>query len=192
MFQRACFAAQSLGIAERTHQQMFDAVWKTGELATIDAETHRLRTRNRRSSRRRRAYARWTGVSPQHFLAMANSFGVDGKMRSADAQIFAMQVPDPYIIVNGNYRIATAYAQRSAHRAGQVPDRQGERPLTGGALAAKRRVAPRRRSAERRGARDDLGEAASSTSSVRSWISAGETSRPERVRIGKVSVASVT
>ena len=31
MFQRAYLAAQSLGIAERTHQAMFDAVWKTGE-----------------------------------------------------------------------------------------------------------------------------------------------------------------
>ena len=33
MLQRAYFTAQALGIAERTHQAMFDAVWKTGELA---------------------------------------------------------------------------------------------------------------------------------------------------------------
>ena len=32
----------------------------------------------------------------------------------------------------------------------------------------------------------------SSTNSVRSWISAADTSRPARVSIGKVSVASVT
>src|SRR5579864_3085215 len=40
MFQRAYFAAQALGIAERTHQQMYDAVWKNGELATADPVTH--------------------------------------------------------------------------------------------------------------------------------------------------------
>ena len=37
MYQRAWFAAQALGIADRTHQQMFDAVWKTGELANLDS-----------------------------------------------------------------------------------------------------------------------------------------------------------
>ncbi|HVC30773.1 MAG TPA: hypothetical protein VND24_06270, partial [Steroidobacteraceae bacterium] len=33
MFQQAFFAAQSLGIARRTHQAIYDAVWKTGQLA---------------------------------------------------------------------------------------------------------------------------------------------------------------
>src|SRR5262245_35039254 len=32
MFQRAFYAAESLGIAERAHQAVYDAVWKTGEL----------------------------------------------------------------------------------------------------------------------------------------------------------------
>ena len=31
MFQRAYFAAELLGVAERTHQAMYDSVWKTGE-----------------------------------------------------------------------------------------------------------------------------------------------------------------
>src|SRR5262249_2606348 len=35
VFQRAFFAAQLLGIAERAHQAMYDAVWKTGELGTV-------------------------------------------------------------------------------------------------------------------------------------------------------------
>ena len=35
-FQRAYFAAQSLGLVERTHEAMFDAIWKSGELATMD------------------------------------------------------------------------------------------------------------------------------------------------------------
>ena len=107
MFQRAFLAAQALGIAERTHQQMYDAVWKSGELGTIDPVTHRLKSPQPTIEDAARDYARWTGVKPQDFLAMANSFAVDMKMRAADAQIAAMQVPStPCIVVNGHYRIA--------------------------------------------------------------------------------------
>jgi protein dithiol oxidoreductase (disulfide-forming) len=106
MFQRAYFAAQALGIAERTHQAMYDAVWKTGELATIDKETHRLKSPQPSIEDAARAYARWTGVKPEDFLAAANSFSVDVRMRAADAQILAMQVPGtPCIVVNGSYRV---------------------------------------------------------------------------------------
>ena len=106
MFQRAYFAAQALGIAERTHQQMFDAVWKTGELATVDSE-HRLKSPQPTIEQAARAYARWTGVKAEDFLAMARSFTVDGRMRAADEQVLTMQVPGtPCIVVNGRYRIA--------------------------------------------------------------------------------------
>jgi protein dithiol oxidoreductase (disulfide-forming) len=106
MFQRAWFAAQALGIAERTHQQMFDAVWKTGELATVDSE-HRLKSPQPTIEQAARAYARWTGVKAEDFLAMARSFTVDGRMRAADEQVLTMQVPGtPCIVVNGRYRIA--------------------------------------------------------------------------------------
>jgi protein dithiol oxidoreductase (disulfide-forming) len=105
MLQRAFFAAQALGIAERTHQQMFDAVWKTGELATFDKERH-LKSPQPTIEQAARAYERWTGVKAADFLAMANSFTVDGKMRAADEQIVTMQVPStPCIIVNGRYRV---------------------------------------------------------------------------------------
>ena len=107
MFQRAWFAAQALGIADRTHQLMFDAVWKTGELANIDSQTHRLSDPQPTIEQAARAYARWTGVKPQDFLAMAGSFTVDGRMRAADEQVMAMQVPGtPCIVVDGRYRIA--------------------------------------------------------------------------------------
>jgi thiol:disulfide interchange protein DsbA len=106
MYQRAWFAAQALGIADRTHQLMFDAVWKTGELANLDSQ-QRLKSPQPTIEQAARAYARWTGVKPEEFLAMANSFSVDGKMRSADEQVMAMQVPGtPCIVVNGRYRIA--------------------------------------------------------------------------------------
>jgi thiol:disulfide interchange protein DsbA len=106
MFQRAYFAAQFLGIAERTHQGMFDAVWKTGELAVMDPTAQRLKSPLPTIEDAARTYARLAGVKPETFLGTAKSFSVDMKMRAADSQITAMQVPGtPCIVVNGKYRI---------------------------------------------------------------------------------------
>ena len=106
MFQRAFFAAQALGILERTHQAMFDAVWKTGELAVVTPGSNRLKDPLPSITDAARFYARVAGVDPQKFLAMANSFGVDSKIRAADAQILAMHVDStPTLIVNGKYRV---------------------------------------------------------------------------------------
>jgi thiol:disulfide interchange protein DsbA len=106
MFQRAFFAAQALGIADKTHQAMYDAVWKTGELATVDQSTHRLKDPQPTIEAAARFYQRVAGVPTQQFLAMANSFGVDSKIRAADAQILAMHVDStPTLIVNGKWRV---------------------------------------------------------------------------------------
>src|SRR5215472_7424275 len=116
MFQRAYFAAQALGIAERTHQLMFDAVWKTGELATLD-RANRLKDPQPTIEQAAQAYARWAGVKPADFLGMANSFTVDGRMRAADEQIMAMQVPGtPCIVVDGRYRISDDITHGPADR----------------------------------------------------------------------------
>jgi protein dithiol oxidoreductase (disulfide-forming) len=106
MFQRAYFAAEALGIAARTQQAMYDAVWKTGELATSDPQTNRLKNPQPSIEAAARCYQRWTGVKAEDFLAAARSFGVEMKMRSADAQILQMQVPGtPCIVVGGRYRV---------------------------------------------------------------------------------------
>ncbi len=106
MFQRAYFAAQLLGVAERTHQAMFDAVWKEGTLATTDYSTHRLKDPLPGIEDAARWYAVHAGVKVEDFLSAARSFSVDMKMKAADAQIQAMQVPGtPCLIVNGRYRV---------------------------------------------------------------------------------------
>lgn len=106
MFQRAYFAAQSLGIAKRTHQAIYDAVWKTGELAIEDQGTNRLKNPLPSIEDAAHSYARLTGVSQQAFLTAARSFGVETEMREADAQIATMQIPGtPCIVVAGKYRI---------------------------------------------------------------------------------------
>ena len=117
MFQRAYFAAQALGIAERTHQLVFDAVWKSGELATTDSRTNRLKDPQPTIEQAAQAYARWTGAKPADFLAMARSFTVDGRMRAADEQVMAMQVPGtPCIVVDGRYRISEDITHGPADR----------------------------------------------------------------------------
>jgi len=106
MFQRAYFAAQALGIADQTHQAIYDAVWKTGELAIADPVTHRLKKAMPTIEDAARCYGRLTGVKPEAFLAAARSFGVDMKMRAADTQVEKMAVPGtPCIVVNGKYRV---------------------------------------------------------------------------------------
>jgi len=106
MFQRAYLAAQALGIAERTHQAMFDAVWKSGELAVTTPGSNRLKDPLPSIADAARFYARVAGVNPQQFIAMANSFGIDSKIRAADAQVLAMHVDStPTLIVNGKYRV---------------------------------------------------------------------------------------
>ena len=105
-FQRAYFAAQALGIADKTHQAIYDAVWKTGELETVNPTTHRLKSPQPSLEDVARCYGRLTGVKPEDFLAAARSFGVDAKVKMADAKIRAMQVlSTPCFVVNGKYRV---------------------------------------------------------------------------------------
>lgn len=106
MFQRAYFAAQSLGISKGTHQAIYDAVWKTGELAIEDPSTNRPKNPLPSIEDAARCYSKLTGVSTQKFLAAARSFGVDTQMREADAQVLAMQIPGtPSIVVDGKYLV---------------------------------------------------------------------------------------
>jgi thiol:disulfide interchange protein DsbA len=106
MFQRAYFAAQALGIADRTHDAMFNAIWNTGELAVSDPNTHQLKKPLPSIEDAARFYSRVAGVKVADFLAAAKSFGVDTKMRMADEQIGRAQaLSTPTIIVNGKYRL---------------------------------------------------------------------------------------
>jgi len=108
VFQRAYFAADALGLVNKTHDAMFDAVWNTGELAVSDPITHQLKKPLPSIEDIARFYARTAGVKPETFLATAKSFGVDTKMKIADAQIGAMQaLSTPTLIVNGKYRLTS-------------------------------------------------------------------------------------
>lgn len=106
MLQQAFFTAQVLGVADKAHQAVFDAIWKTGELAIVDQRTNQLKNPLPSIEDAAQFYKRTTGVSPEKFLEVSKSFVVNMKMRAADSQILAMEVSGtPSIIVNGKYRL---------------------------------------------------------------------------------------
>jgi thiol:disulfide interchange protein DsbA len=85
---------------------MYDAIWKTGELAISDPVTRRLKNPLPSIEDAARFYERAAGVKPEAFLAAANSFSVNLKVQVADQQIVAMKVDStPSIVVNGKYRL---------------------------------------------------------------------------------------
>jgi protein dithiol oxidoreductase (disulfide-forming) len=106
MFQRAYLAAQILGIDKRTHDAMFDAIWKTGELAIVDPRTNRLKVPSPDIQDAAAWYAKTAGVKAEAFVTAANSFGVDSRIRQADQLVRDYRVEStPTIIVNGKYRL---------------------------------------------------------------------------------------
>jgi protein dithiol oxidoreductase (disulfide-forming) len=106
MFQRAMCTAQTLGIFDKTHDAMFDAVWKTGELAISDPQSHRLKNPLPTIEDAARYYHHISGIAVDQFLAASRSFAVDVKMRSDDARVLAYQVDStPTLIINGKYRL---------------------------------------------------------------------------------------
>jgi protein dithiol oxidoreductase (disulfide-forming) len=106
MFQLAYLTAQSLGIADQSHDAMFDAVWTTRELSVIDPATQRIREHLPTIEDAARFYNRRSGVPVDKFVSAAKSFAVDVKVRSAEEAIQAYKVDrTPTIIVNGKYRL---------------------------------------------------------------------------------------
>ncbi len=108
LFQRAFITAQSLGVAEKAHEQMFKAIWQTGELGVVDRSTGRLKTKLPTIEDVARFYEKTTGVKAADFVTASKSFGVDMKVRQSDAQILAMRITGtPSIVVNGKYVLIT-------------------------------------------------------------------------------------
>jgi thiol:disulfide interchange protein DsbA len=105
LFQRAYLTAQSLGVADKAHDAMFQAIWATGELGVTEP-SGRLKKTLPSIDDTARFYQRVTGVKAAAFVSASKSFSVDLKMRQADSQILAMQVSGtPTLVVNGKYRL---------------------------------------------------------------------------------------
>lgn len=118
VYQRAFYAAQALGVADKSYDAMFDATWKTGETATYNLKGAGLKPKEAWPTIDDFAkfYAAKFGVDPKEFVGVANSFTVNTKMKRADDLIKAYGVAGtPTMVVNGKYRFdatsAGGYAQ---------------------------------------------------------------------------------
>lgn len=92
-FARAFYTAQTLGLVERTHQALFDAIHRDRlPLGTLDA------------------LATWYaghGTTSGNFLSTANSFVIDAKLSRGGDLVRAWGVDStPSLVVNGKYRIS--------------------------------------------------------------------------------------
>ena len=115
LFQRAYFAAKALGVADKTYDAMFDAVWKSGELASDDLQTGQPKPRSAWPTLDDVAkfYAKY-GVDPKQFVGVANSFSVNLQMKRADDQLKAYGADStPTLVVNGKYRLTPISAGKN-------------------------------------------------------------------------------
>ena len=112
VYQRAFYAAQALGVVDKTYDAMFDAVWKSGELATYDLQAGKLKPHDAwpKIEDIAKFYVKY-GVDPKEFVAVANSFAVNTKMKRADELVKAYGVDGtPTLIVDGKYRYSPSSA----------------------------------------------------------------------------------
>jgi thiol:disulfide interchange protein DsbA len=110
MFQLAYETALTFGVAEQTHDAVFDAVWTTGELATTDSSGG-LKSHMPTIEDAARFYEKHAGIPAAKFIATSKSFGVDSQVRIDEEKIKQYGVDrTPTIIVNGKYRLVVASA----------------------------------------------------------------------------------
>lgn len=112
VFQRAFYTAQALGVVDKTHDAMFDAAWKTGELSTYDLKTEKPKPKEAWPTIDDIAkfYAKY-GVDPKEFVGVANSFSINTQMKRADDLMKAYGVDStPTMIIDGKYRFTTSSA----------------------------------------------------------------------------------
>lgn len=106
MFQRAYLAAKTLGIADKAHDAMFDAVWKpNAPLATMNADGRTLKSPMPTIEDAAKFYAKY-GVKPEEFVGVANSFAINTKMKQADAFVRDSGTDStPTFVIAGKYRL---------------------------------------------------------------------------------------
>lgn len=112
MLQRAYYAAQALGVDEKGNDAMYDAVWKTLALSAMNPAGNGLKPRDALPTiaDAAKVYAKF-GADPKEFVAVANSFSINTKMKRADELVKAYGVTGtPTIVVDGKYRFDVSSA----------------------------------------------------------------------------------
>ncbi|MHA6205026.1 thiol:disulfide interchange protein DsbA/DsbL [Dyella soli] len=107
MLQRAYLTAQALGVADKANDAMYDAVWKSNELSAMSPSGRGLKPASALPTldEAAKVYAKF-GADPKEFVAVANSFTINTKVKRADELVKAYGVEGtPTLIVNGKYRL---------------------------------------------------------------------------------------
>jgi thiol:disulfide interchange protein DsbA len=107
MLQRAFLTAQALGVADKANDAMYDAVWKTSELSAMAPSGRGLKPASALPTLddAAKVYAKF-GADPKEFMAVANSFTINTKVKRSDELVKAYGVEGtPTIIVDGKYRL---------------------------------------------------------------------------------------
>jgi thiol:disulfide interchange protein DsbA len=106
MFQRAYYTAQALGVAEKSHDAMFDAVWKNRTLAIMNEDGRSLKKPLPTIDDVATKFYAQYGVKAEDFVGTANSFAINAKMKRADAFLKATSTEStPTLVVAGKYRL---------------------------------------------------------------------------------------
>lgn len=96
LHERAFYIAKALGILDKTHEALFDAIHQPQpnepQMSSLEAI--------------RGLYVQVAGIKPEDFDGIAHSFVVDGDMRRADDLAIAYAVSGtPTIVVGGKYAV---------------------------------------------------------------------------------------
>lgn len=99
-FAHGWFAAKALGVADKAHVALFDAIYDQRSVSAANPTLEQLAD----------FYAQY-GVDAQTFVATAESFGVNAKVKRADDRIRSWGVTGtPNVVVDGKYRFSLASA----------------------------------------------------------------------------------
>ena len=105
MFQTAYCTAQALGVEDKAHDAMYDAVWKGGDLSVTDGSGN-LKNHMPTIEDAAKFYNQKTGVPVDKFLATSKGMTVDMCIRKDQELIRTYKVDrTPTIVVNGKYSL---------------------------------------------------------------------------------------
>ena len=106
MFQRAFYAAQALGVAATTHEQMFVSIWETGEFPLLDPKNGGLKRPLPTLEDAAAFYQKYAAVNAARFVELAKSPPIDDAVKRADRLVEAYRISGtPSLVVNGRYLV---------------------------------------------------------------------------------------
>ena len=105
MLQRAFLTAQALGVADKANDAMYDAVWKTQELTAMQGAGLKPVSALPTLDDAAKVYAKF-GADPKEFVAVANSFTINTKVKRSDELLKAYGIEEtPTLVIDGKYRV---------------------------------------------------------------------------------------